>query len=677
MTSPIIHRGIQVTPSSASRALLLSLVLAIAAPVIAASSGPVMTPNFRDTPIEVVAEAVSAMTGRTIIMDPGVTGNITVLSSQPLGPDAIWETFLAVLEVHGLALVPSGRAFKIVQEQEFRTQPGAEGARRTAPDDVLTRVIALQHVPAAQVVPPLRPLVSQYGHLAGYPASNVIIVSDRAANVDRLMEILRRIDQAGEQEVEVLRLEHATASEIVRMITALRQGQAAEGGPQVPVVADERTNSVLISGSSEDRVRLRTLVAHLDTPMDRDANTQVVYLNYADAETLAETLRGFVEGQAVGSEATTGGGALRTSILSDADTNALIITAPPQQMRSIQSVISRLDIRRAQVLVEAILVEVSSDVSAEFGITWAIGDEERGYGGFTNFAGSGAGIVQLGQAAGSDDGDFVAPDGVTFGVGTIEAGGQSFGAILRALEGDGTTNILSTPYQVTLDNEEATFSIGQEVPFITGQFTNTGAAAGSVNPFQTIEREEVGTSLTITPQINEGDAVRMDIALEVSSVNVGASGAVDLVTNKRTLDTSVIVDDGQILVLGGLIDDATQESEQRVPVLGSIPGLGALFRYTKSEKVKRNLLVFIRPVIIRDSAQAAYETDARYRYLRDELYRVNQDEPIPMLGDEERPALPDYALEAIPLDMRPETRDAAGGESESEIEGDPDGDGGG
>jgi general secretion pathway protein D len=621
----------------------------VAAPTIAlAQSEPAITFNFRDVELTAVVEAVAAVTGRTLIMDPTVRqGTITVVSSEPLGPDAAWETFLAVLQVHDLAVVQSGSAYKIIQEQTFRTMPGAEfGTGAVAPDDVITRVIPLQYIPAGQVVPPLRPLASQYGHLAAYPASNMIIISDRAANVDRLVEILRRIDQQGEQEVEVIRLLHATATEVVRMIDALRQAQQAEAGGRVPtLVADERTNSVLLSGAGEARLRLRTLIAHLDTPLDQDANTQVVFLNYADSEALAETLRSFVGTPSAAADTGAVGSTLSTSILSDSDTNALIITAPPARMRSIRSVIERLDIRRAQVLVEAILVEVTSDRSAEFGITWALQNAGDGYGGVTNFSGTGTGVVQLGQAATAATTTAIpVGDGVTFGVGRVSDNGVSFAGILRALEGDGTTNILSTPYQVTLDNEEAIFQVGQEVPFLTGQFANTGAATSSVSPFQTIERREVGTNLTITPQINEGTAVRLAISLEVSSISTGSEGAVDLVTNKRTLTTNVIVDDGAILVLGGLIDDAVQENEQRVPVLGRIPLLGRLFRYTRSSSVKRNLLVFIRPVIIRDSAQAVLETDARYRYLRDQMNLINLEDSIPLLPDERRPTIPEYAL---------------------------------
>jgi general secretion pathway protein D len=635
---------------SAVTAAVLAATFIATPPLAFAQTEPVITFNFREVELTAVVEAVAAVTGRTIIVDPTVRqGTITVVSTTPLGPDAAWETFLAVLQVHNLVVVQSGNAYKIIQEQSFRTVPGAEsGSGTVAPDDVITRVIPLQFIPAGQVVPPLRPLASQYGHLAAYPASNMIIISDRAANVERLVEILRRIDQQGEQEVEVIRLSHATATEIVRMMTALQQAQAGETGSAGPsLVADERTNSILISGGLDQRLRLRTLIAHLDTPLDQDANTQVVYLDYANAETLSETLRSFVGTQAGGTDGGATSSSLSTTILSDADTNALIITAPPAQMRSIRSVVERLDIRRAQVLVEAILVEVTSDRSAEFGITWALQNEGNGYGGVTNFAGSGTGIVQLGQAAAVDTPTTIpVGDGVTFGLGRIDNGGVSFGGILRALEGDGTTNILSTPYQVTLDNEEAVFQVGQEVPFLTGQFTNTGGTGGAVNPFQTIDRQEVGTKLTITPQINEGTAVRLAINLEVSSISTGSEGAVDLITNKRTLTTNVIVDDGAILVLGGLIDDAVQENEQRVPILGSIPFLGRLFRYTTSSSVKRNLLVFIRPVIIRDGEHASMETDARYRYLRDEMIRLNPNTAIPLLPDEVRPSLPDFALPA-------------------------------
>ncbi len=644
-----------------------------------------ITPNYKDADIRQVIEAVGEVTGKNFILDPRVKAQVTMLSAAPMNPDAFYEAFLSILSVYGFVAVPAGDIIKILPDANARQVPGAEnepGGGR--PDDIVTRVIAVQNVAAAQLVPILRPLIPQYGHLAAHPPSNLLIISDRASNVDRMVRIVARIDQAADQDYEVIRLEHASASEIVKIVGALNQGaQQAEGGggPRVTVVADERTNSVLVTGDKNDRLRYRALITHLDTPLEEGGDTQVRYLRYTDAVDLATKLQSQYSGS--GPQAAAAGGGKdavppaqrgEVSIWADESTNALIITAPPKTMKSMMQVIDKLDIRRAQVMVEAIIVEVSSDKAAELGVTWAVGDRDlNSVVGLTKFdtttgvAGIGGAILggagDAGGAGGVGDVGSLIGNGITMGVGRLGSSGLNFVALIEALESDGSSNIIGTPILVTLDNEEAQIEVGQEVPFVTGSFTNTGATGGggvtgSVNPFQTIQREQVGLTLKITPQINEGNAVRLKIEQEISSI-LPSSQAVDLITSNRSINTSVIVEDGGTLVLGGLIQDQVTEKEQRVPILGSIPLLGALFRSNTTTKARTNLMVFIRPTILRDNVQATFETNAKYNYIRNQQLATKPENPrlMPLTP---RPVLPDMA--------QPQTMSPAGSPLEPVID---------
>lgn len=650
---------------SGTVAAALALLLAAGAALAQAVS---ITPNYRETDIRQIIEAVGDITGKTFIVDPRINAKVTMLSNQAMSADAFYEAFLSVLDVYGFIAVDAGDVVKILPNANARQLPGAESANGSPNrDDVLTQVIEVKNIGAAQLVPILRPLIPQYGHLAAHAPSNMLIISDRAANVRRLLSIIRRIDQAGDEDIEVVTLEHASATEIVRVLTALNQGQRADAGGGQPssLVADERTNSVLIGGERNARVRLRALIAHLDTPLEDGGNTQVRYLRYANAPELAEKLAAQQQLQqtaAAGQTAAPGGPNAAVNIWSDEQTNALIMTAPPKVMRSLMMVVDKLDIRRAQVLVEAIIVEITADKAAELGVSWAIdGSEDNNAIGVTNFPDFGPGVVQLGSAVAGDSTAGLAGligTGVTFGVGKISDNGTSFAAIARALDSDADTNIISTPTIVTMDNEEASIEVGQEVPFLTGSFTGVGNQGGDlVNPFQTINREQIGTLLEITPQINEGDAILMKIRQETSSISQQA-GAVDLITNERAIETSVIVEDGGILVLGGLIDDTLRERDQRVPVLGHIPLLGNLFRTRTTSKVKTNLMVFIHPRILRDGTQTAIETNAKYNYVRD-LQLGEQGEKIRLMRDAQRPLLPPIDAyrqaqpgEPPPIDLR-------------------------
>jgi len=589
---------------------------------------------------------VGEVTGRNFIIDPRVNGNVTMLSSTPMSPDAFYEAFLSILEVYGFIAMETGDITKILPNASARQYPGYLSTDVAAADDIVTQVIQVQNIGAAQLVPILRPLIPQYGHLAAHPGSNMLIISDRAMNVERMVRIIRRIDQSNDEDIEVVPLSHASATEVVRVLTALTQAPRTDGLPvSTTLVADSRTNSVLIGGDKSERLRLRVLIAHLDTPLEDGGDTQVRYLRHADAEELSTKLQQHITQQVTAEGgAPSGSSGAGGSVWADSQTNAIVVNAPPKMMRSLMSIVDKLDIRRAQVLVEAIIVEVLADKTSEIGVTWAV----SGYGSnspvaLTNFPSAGAGVVQLAGAIGSGDsgatdaGSLIG-DGLTFGLGRLSDNGVSFAAILTALQGDADTNIISTPSLVTTDNEEASLNVGQEVPFVTGSFSNTGSVGGAVNPFQTIQREQVGVKLVITPQINEGgSSLLLKISQEISSIAASAEGAVDLVTNERIIETTVIVEDGEILVLGGLLEDVLREQNQRVPFLGSIPVLGALFRTQKVDSVKTNLMMFIRAKILRDSVQTAFETNAKYNMIRDVQ---SQGSSFGLLRPEERPMLP-------------------------------------
>jgi len=633
---------------------LLATLLAISAttPVGAqAGSGARITPNFKDADITQVIEAVAAATGRSIIVDPRVRAQVTMLSSTPMTPDQFYEAFLALLQVHGFVAAPSGDLLKIIPDANSRTMPGNDlpDTLSATSDEIVTQVVAVTNVSAAQLVAILRPLMPQNAHLAAYPSSNMLILADRASNVNRMLRIIRRIDQASDADIEVVAMQNASAAEVVRTMTALNPAQASAEGGLTPlrVVADDRSNSILLAGDKTQRLRARTLIAYLDTPLATGGDTRVRYLRYADAEKIATKLKEQVQGVTAGTAAAAGTApsADRTTVIwAEPETNALVITAPAKTMNSLMAVIDKLDIRRAQVIVEAIIVEVSADKSAELGVNWLVdgSSSDNAVGGFVEPIG-GVSIVDLARAATDPTTLTSVPRGTTVGVGRLGGGGVDFAAVLRALRGDSTTNIIATPSIVTMDNQEAEIKVAQEVPFVTGQYTSTGNNSGNnFNPFQTIQRQEVGTILKITPQINEGDSVMLKIEQESSSIAATSSGAVDLVTNKRTISTHVLIEDGGTVVLGGLIQDSQTGGEQRVPFLGRIPVLGEAFKSRSAKKTKTNLMVFIQPRILRDGLDAAFETNQKYNYMREQQRKLGpQREVLPLLPGTPRAVLPD------------------------------------
>jgi general secretion pathway protein D len=671
---------------------LLVLVAFTATGIVSAqntghTNGQRITPSFKDAEIGQVIEAVAAATGKTIIPDPRVRAQVTMLSQTPMTPDAFYEAFLALLSVHQFVAVESGGIIKIVPDANARQMPNIDlpSHVNSGSDELITQVIAVHNVNAAQLVPVLRPLMPQAAHMAAYPNGNILILSDRASNVSRVMRIIERIDQEGDNEVDIINLQHASAAEVVRVVNTFFSQQSGQegGGAGSPsrVIADDRSNSVLIGGEKSLRLRIKALVAHLDTPLESGGDTQVRYLQFADAEKIAAKLKEQISATvAITSGAAPAGGAPTSSVGASADrsitiwaepeTNALVITAPAKVMRSLWSVVDKLDIRRMQVLVEAIIVDINVNKNAELGVNWAVwsndDDTRIPVGTFQQPVG-GVNLASLAQSIDNPNGgNPLLGTGTTFGIGRIAATGVNFAAMLRAIQGDSNTNVIATPSAVTMDNQEAELKVAQEVPFVTGSYTNTGnsTANGQVNPFTTVQRQEVGTILKITPQINaEGALVQLKIELESSSLTGDSGDANSLITNKRTVSTNVLIEDGGIVVLGGLIQDSDIRGEQRVPYLGRIPVIGALFKTRSRAANKTNLMVFIRPKILRDGFETAMETNAKYNYIRDEQRTTMRPktEVLPLLPFSKEPLLPPIPApvpNANPPPVKPKNSDS-------------------
>ena len=590
-----------------------------------------ITLNFNATDINAVIAAVSEMTGRNFIVDPRVKGKVTVISHRDLKASEVYQVFLSVLKIHGFSAIPGKNVTKIVPEVNAKQDAVSTGESYIPDsDEFITQILEIKNVDAAQLVPVLRPLVPQRGHLAAYPASNVLVVSDSAANIIRLKKIIKSIDQASSDEIEVVMLQNASAGEVVRIIQQLSPADAKNS--KNDIIADERTNSILLGGNKSSKLRTKALIAHLDTRVDDGGATQVVYLRNAVAKDLVPVLTGVSKSVGAAKGKTAATAVSNISIQADENTNALVITAPPDIFRSLRSVIRQLDVRRAQVLVEAVIAEVLIGSEEEFGIQWGAGSAKEGVAGVVNF---GLGSTTLASLAATD-----APPSLGSGL-SLVAGNPTaknpIAALVSALNSDSKSNILSTPSLLTIDNEEAEIVVGQNVPFVTGSYSSTGAGSTPTNPFQTVQRQDVGLTLKITPQINEGDAVKLKVQQEVSSV-ASSAGAVDIVTNKRSIKTNVIVDDGQMIVLGGLVEEKLDDAEQSVPGLGSIPLLGWFFRYNKTSLVKTNLMVFLQPTILKDKATTLSHTGSKYNFMRAKQLKLRE-EGLHLLSEEDSPLL--------------------------------------
>ncbi|WP_137817951.1 type II secretion system secretin GspD [Pseudomonas sp. 2FG] len=575
------------------------------------------TINLKDAEIREFIDQIAEITGETFIVDPRVKGQVSVVSKAALSLSEIYQLFLSVMATHGFSVITQGEQARIVPNAEAKAE--ADGGR-AAPDRLETRLIQVQHGSVTELIPLIRPLVPQYGHLAAVTSANALIISDRSANIARIEDLIHQLDQKSDHDYSVLNLQHAWVMDAAEALNAaLARGQA-KGASGAQVIADARTNRLILLGPPAARAKLVALAQSLDTPTTRSANTRVIRLRHNDAKALAQTLGEISEG--LKAPAATGEAAGKPQdimIRADESLNALVLLAEPDLVATLEDIVRQLDVPRAQVLVEAAIVEVSGDITDALGVQWAV-DARGNTGGLggVNFGGTGLSVGSVLQAIQDTKNDVdnpllnTLPDGAIIGIGT-----DHFGALITALSANSNSNLLSTPSLLTLDNQKAEILVGQNVPFQTGTFTTD--ASGANNPFTTIERQDIGVTLKVTPHINEGASLRLEIEQEISSIAPAATltaQAVDLITNKRSIKSTILAEDGQVIVLGGLIQDDITKTDSKVPLLGDIPWLGRLFRSTRDQHVKRNLMVFLRPSVVRDGAGLAALSGKKYSDIR-------------------------------------------------------------
>ena len=657
-------------------ALLLGLALL---PGVAQAQGmddPVVL-NFVNADIPSVVKAVGELTGRNFVIDPRVKGTVMITSARAVPRSQVYPILLSALRMQGFATVEGRDMVKIVPEADakhnYSVTRGKEVPERG--DRIITQVYPLQYESAAQMMPVLRPLIGPNNAIAVLPGSNTLVITDYADNVRRLNAIIAAADQPTPNDTALIKLQHVSAVDLAHSLGRLMAegsagGQGAAGPTRLTVVPDVRSNSLLVRSDNPARIQtLRSLVAGLDVPGALGGNVHVVYLRNAEAAKLAETLRGILSGEAptalaataaptppaasgaTAMAAATAASGTASMILADTATNSLVISAPDVTYNALRAVIDKLDARRAQVFVEALVVEITAEKAAEFGIQWQdlrnLHDSGTNFIGGTNLGGrnTGTNIIDASANLGA------LGQGLNIGVvsGTINIPGlgvvTNLGMLARALESDANANILSTPTLLTLDNEEAKIVIGQNVPFVTGQYAQTGTTT-TPTPFQTIERRDVGLTLKVRPQVSEGGAVKLQIYQEISSLRPTTTAS-DVITDKRSIDSTVLVDDGRIIVLGGLIQDTVQDNVDKVPLLGNIPLLGHLFKVEKRNRMKTNLMVFMRPRVLRDVASSDTLSSDRYEFIRQKQAEFRM-EPHPILPDMQTDLLPDLKMAPLP-----------------------------
>ncbi len=656
----------------------LSLGLALL-PGVARAQGmddPVVL-NFVNADIPSVVKAVGELTGRNFVIDPRVKGTVMITSARAVPRSQVYPILLSALRMQGFATVEGRDMVKIVPEADakhnYSVTRGKEVPERG--DRIITQVYPLQYESAAQMMPVLRPLIGPNNAIAVLPGSNTLVITDYADNVRRLNAIIAAADQPTPNDTALIKLQHVSAVDLAHSLGRLMAegsagGQGAAGPTRLTVVPDVRSNSLLVRSDNPARIQtLRSLVAGLDVPGALGGNVHVVYLRNAEAAKLAETLRGILSGEAptalaataaptppaasgaTAMAAATAASGTASMILADTATNSLVISAPDVTYNALRAVIDKLDARRAQVFVEALVVEITAEKAAEFGIQWQdlrnLHDSGTNFIGGTNLGGrnTGTNIIDASANLGA------LGQGLNIGVvsGTINIPGlgvvTNLGMLARALESDANANILSTPTLLTLDNEEAKIVIGQNVPFVTGQYAQTGTTT-TPTPFQTIERRDVGLTLKVRPQVSEGGAVKLQIYQEISSLRPTTTAS-DVITDKRSIDSTVLVDDGRIIVLGGLIQDTVQDNVDKVPLLGDIPLLGQLFKVEKRNRMKTNLMVFMRPRVLRDVASSDTLSSDRYEFIRQKQAEFRM-EPHPILPDMQTDLLPDLKMAPLP-----------------------------
>ena len=586
--------------------------------------------NLKDAEISALVAEVSEITGKNFIVDPRVKGNITVISSKPMTANAVYELFLGVLSVNGFAAVPAGDTIKLVPDVNAKQNAIPFDTRGKAKGETLvTRVIMLQNTNANELVPVIRPLLPQFAHLAAINGANALVISDHANNIIEIENLINSLDYGEGDELEIIALKETRVDEVLTMLDNLTATSANKDvrGSRVRLIADARGNRLLIKGDARARKRLRELVTQLDKPAaDRLAGVRVIRLQHASAKEIAEVMRNLVSGE-TGSKTSNAGGAASTSsnsggvsLIADESQNALVIKADPSLMRELESVVKQLDQRRSQVLIQAAILEISGDNADALGVQWAAGGPTKGVG-LINFSNVGASLTSVAAVAAQENPTSLPNlNGASIGFGKTETNSNGdrtfYGALIQAIKTMSNANLLSTPSIMTIDNQEAKIVVGQNVPFITGQSTNS--SSGTSNPFTTIERKDVGITLKVKPHIGEGGTVKLEVEQEVSSVvpSVAGVNSADLITNKRSIKTTILADDGQTIVLGGLIQDDNSQSVSEVPLLSKIPLMGHLFRSKSHSQTKRNLLVFLQPIILRDSQNAVDLAAQQYQQTR-------------------------------------------------------------
>lgn len=637
--------------------------------------------NLRDADLTAFINEVADITGKNFAVDPRVRGNVTVISNKPLNKAEVYDLFLGVLNVNGVVAIPSGNTIKLVPDSNVKSSGiPFDAKQRATGDQIVTRVIWLENTNPNDLIPALRPLMPQFAHLSAVAGTNALIVSDRANNIYQLETIVRNLDGTGQNDIESVALQSSQAEEMIGLLESMSSTGAARDlkGSRIRIIADNRTNRIILKGDTATRKRIRQMIEMLDVPAaDRLGGLKVFRLKYASAKNLAEILQGLVTGQSVSSSANSnntsanantssnnmgnnsstnsnsssastistpsinlGSGSNNTnqnnitsfnangvSIIADDSQNALVVKADPQLMREIESAIQQLDIRRQQVLIEAAIIEVEGTDADQLGVQWALGDLSSGVG-LINFSNVGSSIAELaaGYVAGGALGAAAnLGTGTSLVLGDYREGADGsrklYGALIQALKSKTKSNLLSTPSIVTMDNEEAYIVVGQNVPFVTGSVATTTAG---INPYTTVERKDVGVTLKVVPHIGENGTVRLEVEQEVSAVQPKGE-AQDLITSKRAIKTSILAEHGQTIVLGGLISDNSIHSRQSVPGLGSIPGIGRLFRADAKSNEKRNLLVFIHPTIVGDSKDVRRLSQQRYSQLYSLQLAMDQD----------------------------------------------------
>lgn len=624
-------------------------------PTTQTASQQTWTINVHKADIRAFVKQIADMTGKNFVLDPRVRAkDITVISRQPLTADEVYQLFLSVLQVNGYAAVESDDGVvKIVPNTTAKSYNlpmasrvhGSEGA-------LVTKVLPVDGLKASELVPVLRPLVPQYGHLAAVRSANALVVSDHKGNIERLEAIISGLEHQGSNGIGVIRLQHAWVGDVVKQLKNLvpqvnvaGKGKEATGGSAV-LVADERTNRLLMRGSDDLVQRIRSIVSKLDVRDAQQGNYRVVRLEHGDAKEIAKLLNQFFGDKAKKE----GNPEMAVAIHADESLNALVVKAGAGKMKEVMKLIKQLDVRRAQVLIQAAIIEVSANKSQSLGMQWVAGDLSYGVGG-TNFSNSGLSVNDilktiLGSQTGAVTSVPSLSNGITAGYGGFHSDGTlEWAGILQALATDSAVNLLSTPSILTLDNQEASIMVGENVPFVTGQSTNTGS--GVSNPFQTIQRQDVGITLKVTPHLGSGNLMRLELDQKVSSVKPASSSIsnVDITTSKRQIKTTVLAEDGQTIVLGGLIQDDIKTEVSKVPLLGDIPIIGALFRSTKQVHKRSNLMLFLRPVIVHNNDKLVSLTRNRYLGLVALQFRLSDDGELERIQEHPLPLEVDHVFD--------------------------------